>query len=263
MPNQLGRELRTLRELAGLSGRALATATGTSQSLVSRIELGTRIPSDPELHAWVTATRADEDTLRHLLTLNRTAHTPHLGYTVLGNVEKLAESIHVFDPAGIPALLWTPMYARQILQATPNPDHEHHAAFIEDLQHRQQPLLTGSKNYAFIFTQRAVPPPTTSVNRGLIGRILSLEGMAKITVIADHCPLLDTARTGFTIYDGLGEYDDTPTVGITTLHTEIAVTAANHVAQYQTMFEQLATHATEISWPPLTPQTPPARTTHG
>jgi transcriptional regulator with XRE-family HTH domain len=261
MPSQLGQELRIIRELAGLSGRQLAKATGTSQSFISRVEIGTRALSDRELHTWATATGADEDTLRHLRSLNRAAHTTDPGYTLLRNVETLAESIHVFDPAGIPALLWTPMYTRQALQTAQNPDR--HAAFAEDLPRRQQPLLTGSKNYAFIFTQRAVPRPTTSANRGLIGRILSLEGMAKVTVIADRCPLLDLAKTGFTIYDGLSENDDTPTVGITTLYTEIVVTAASHVAQYQTMFEQLAAHATEISWPPLSPQASPARNTYG
>ncbi|MGH3823994.1 MAG: helix-turn-helix domain-containing protein [Pseudonocardiaceae bacterium] len=48
---RLGRELRHLREFAGLSGRVLAERIGINQSKVSRIESGETPGTRPKVYA--------------------------------------------------------------------------------------------------------------------------------------------------------------------------------------------------------------------
>src|SRR5688572_16411052 len=66
---QLGAELQRLRTQAGLSGRTLARRLGLSQSKISRIELGTSLPTTNDVAAWAEAVGARTDAREHLLLL--------------------------------------------------------------------------------------------------------------------------------------------------------------------------------------------------
>jgi hypothetical protein len=170
---------------------------------------------------------------------------PHRIRTPLEEVEARATYTQVFDPAGIPPLLWTPDYAWHALTG----DHTvaEHRASLRKLHRRQQALLSGRTNYAFIFPQRALPAPTTAANRGQLGRILSLEGQARVMVITDCCPLLHVTDTAFTIYSLLrGDDEETSAVGITIAHSDFTITAPDQVTQYRALFTHMAVHATDV-----------------
>ncbi|MEU0539304.1 helix-turn-helix transcriptional regulator [Nocardia sp. NPDC005978] len=53
---RFGERMRALREAAGISGRALARRLGWSQSKVSTIERGRKVPLGPDIRAWCQAT---------------------------------------------------------------------------------------------------------------------------------------------------------------------------------------------------------------
>jgi transcriptional regulator with XRE-family HTH domain len=55
----LGARLREIRKDAGLSGRALAAATGQHFTRVSKIENGVQPPSDKDIRDWCRAGAAE------------------------------------------------------------------------------------------------------------------------------------------------------------------------------------------------------------
>ena len=56
----LGARLREIRKDAGLSGRALAAATGQHFTRVSKIEHGVQAPSDQDIRDWCRACGVEE-----------------------------------------------------------------------------------------------------------------------------------------------------------------------------------------------------------
>lgn len=56
----LGARLRELRKDAGLSGRALAAATGQHFTHMSKIEHGVQTPTDKGIRGWCRACGAEE-----------------------------------------------------------------------------------------------------------------------------------------------------------------------------------------------------------
>jgi DNA-binding XRE family transcriptional regulator len=70
----LGDELRRLRDLAGLSARELGSRIDRSHATVIRIENGQRVPSLPEVRAWVKATGINGETRDRLIELTKAAY---------------------------------------------------------------------------------------------------------------------------------------------------------------------------------------------
>lgn len=58
----LGRRLRELRTIAGLSGRALAEALSWPPSKVSKLENAKQTPTDDDIRNWTRATDAAGET---------------------------------------------------------------------------------------------------------------------------------------------------------------------------------------------------------
>jgi transcriptional regulator with XRE-family HTH domain len=58
----LGKRLRELRQMAGLSGVELAESLSWVGSKVSKIENGRQTPTDQDIRAWTGATGADDET---------------------------------------------------------------------------------------------------------------------------------------------------------------------------------------------------------
>lgn len=246
----LGKELRRLREIAGLSGRDLARLVGVSQSYVSRVENGTGSISKQRLAEWIRVLDADCEAVEGVEALHARAHgirTPAQGGPV-DEVEEEANLIQVFNPAGVPQLLWTPMYAWWVLKACPHGNSSDHVRFVDELQRRQEPLLNGRKHYEFLIVDGALPAPNTPISRGLLGRILSLDGMARIAIVPADCPLISAISSEFTIYGDQDGEGNSPVVVLPTLHTQLIVTAPRDVASYLAAFEGLAANAVEIQW---------------
>lgn len=126
---RLGRELRGLRVLAGLTGPQLAELIGVSQSRVSRTETARfRVDLDV-VNRWLDATRANAKTRKRLIALAQEAATEVAEYRTIfrGSLfnaqqaliqqEAVARRLRHFQPFQIPGPFQTSAYARIALQA--------------------------------------------------------------------------------------------------------------------------------------------------
>ncbi|MEU9888688.1 helix-turn-helix transcriptional regulator [Sphaerisporangium sp. NPDC051011] len=121
---RLGRELRQLREAAGLSSDAAATQLGWSRPKVSRIENARTMPSTVDVADACDLYGADSAIKAGLIQLCRDA-SRRGWWTAYSDVftgsyvalEAEATSIRTWQPLLIPGLLQSEDYARAIIQA--------------------------------------------------------------------------------------------------------------------------------------------------
>jgi transcriptional regulator with XRE-family HTH domain len=127
--SRLARRLKVLRVQAGLNTRELAERVATSQSKVSRTELGKFRAPVELVRRWLEVTGADEDTRAEVLALATQSLVEVASYRsifrgsfaagqhIARQQEAVSARIRHFQPLMIPGLLQTEAYARAVLQA--------------------------------------------------------------------------------------------------------------------------------------------------
>jgi transcriptional regulator with XRE-family HTH domain len=123
---ELGRELRRIRERAGLTGNHLARLLGWSPPKLSRLETGKRGTSEVDVAIFLArcgASPEELDSLLHLARLTDEAYRlqPHgdkLPDELLSliKLETTAAAIFDYEPVVIPGLLQTEPYIRELLR---------------------------------------------------------------------------------------------------------------------------------------------------
>jgi transcriptional regulator with XRE-family HTH domain len=117
----LGEELRRLRDACGLTLADVVTRIGMSESQLSRIEKGKRIPSPEDVSALLVIYGVTGEDRHELLTLTKRAGQPgfwqrdgsfEARFTTLKLLESRAISLVSFEPLLIPGLLQTVPYAQ-------------------------------------------------------------------------------------------------------------------------------------------------------
>jgi transcriptional regulator with XRE-family HTH domain len=120
----LGEELRRLREACGLTLAEVVARIGISESQLSRIEKGRRVPSAEDVSALLVVYGVTGEERLELLTLAKRAGQPGLWqreassesrFTTLKLLESRATSLVSFEPLMIPGLLQTMPYAQACL----------------------------------------------------------------------------------------------------------------------------------------------------
>lgn len=167
---QLARELQACRTLSGLNQRDLSTrvrgaGAEVSQSLVSRVEGGTRLLPRPAVEAWLDVTRARADVRERVLALTEAAHTEtrtwadvlagdrHL-QAEAGRKNAAAQLVQNFQPSVLPGLLQTADYARHVIPlADITGDVDHRAALAARIE-RQGILRDPGRRFAFLISER-------------------------------------------------------------------------------------------------------------
>ncbi|WP_369635973.1 helix-turn-helix domain-containing protein [Nocardia sp. JMUB6875] len=215
---QLGTELRRLRDIAGISGRELAKRVGISQSTLSRIEAGTVVPPLPQVLDWAKAVGAEADSQSSLRTLTEAAHSPEVrDWTtslagrphLQDDVRAFEEDAHVvrnFQPALVPGLLQTAEYARRVF-ATFDPPYspDAAAAALAARLDRQRVLYDPAKQFEFLITEAALRfrPGPHRVLLAQLDRIISIETLDTVTigVIPQDIEASTTIPHGFVIYE--------------------------------------------------------------
>ncbi len=215
---QLGTELRRLRDIAGISGRELAKRVGISQSTLSRIEAGTVVPPLPQVLDWAKAVGAEADSQSSLRTLTEAAHSPEVrDWTtslagrphLQDDVRAFEEDAHVvrnFQPALVPGLLQTAEYARRVF-ATFDPPYspDAAAAALAARLDRQRVLYDPAKHFEFLITEAALRfrPGPHRVLLAQLDRIISIETLDTVTigVIPQDIEASTTIPHGFVIYE--------------------------------------------------------------
>jgi transcriptional regulator with XRE-family HTH domain len=219
-PDGLAGRLFALRERAGLSGKALAVATGWQPSKVSRLENGRQLPSPADLDAWARVCGADPATAQALLNLLVDVQTFHRDWkrrtrggqeSVQKDYNRLVRDSTVvrhFETSTVPGLLQTADYARRVLtemadlHAVAALDVE--AAVTARLQ--RQPLLYDSaKQFEFLIAEPVLcwtlcPP---QVMRAQLDRLQTVIGLPNVRfgVLPMSIELHTIPQNSFQMYD--------------------------------------------------------------
>lgn len=246
---QLGAELRRLRDLAGVSGRDLATRIDISQSTLHRVETGGRAPSVPEVSAWCAATNADSTTRRHLVALAEAAKTetapwraalagrPHMQEDA-ANLEMASGLVRSCVHDMLPGLLQTADYATALfpLVTASMAGHDTSTAVAARLR-RQEVLYDQHKRFEFIITEATLRwSPAPGVMPAQLAKIEAVAAMPNVWL--GVLPL--SAQLGifhsFYLYEDVEEAE--PVVAIELPHGRITLNAGADVAMYREAFER-------------------------
>jgi transcriptional regulator with XRE-family HTH domain len=197
---RLGARLRGLRAAQFRSGSALARQLGWQQTRVSKLELGSQLPSPDDLDTWVEATGAGPDVraqLGELLTQARIEYRVWSGVYRTGAiatcqaeiaaVEAEATVICEYQPAMMPGLAQTPAYAREMLSipggtiltgATPDSIE----SLIVERVKRQELLYQPGRHVQVILGEAALWTHFGTLNtlRGQLDRLVTLSGLASV-----------------------------------------------------------------------------------
>ncbi|WP_054814798.1 helix-turn-helix domain-containing protein [Nocardia arizonensis] len=215
---RLAAELRRLRDLAGISGRDLATRVGISQSTLSRIETGHAVPSLPQVTAWSREVGASAETERLLRHLTESAHSEVSTWrTALATREHLqddyrahestATTVYNFQPTLVPGLLQTADYARRVFacfQLPYGPDEL--AAAVAARLDRQPALYDPQRRFEFLIGETALRarPGPRHIMFAQLDRIASVSTLETVSIgiIASDVEAITTIPHSFVIYDG-------------------------------------------------------------
>lgn len=246
----LGVRLREIRKDAGLSGRALAAATGQHFTRVSKIEHGVQPPTDKDIRDWCHACGAEEQ-IPDLIATARVVESAYLefrrqsragmkrvvGAHTLPLYEHTSE-FRIYEHNVIPGLFQTAAYCAEMLSFwigfldTPADLDAAVAARMD----RQKVIFEGGKRFVVVLEEQALRTwfGTAEVQAGQLGRLLEM--MSVPTVSLGIIPLMTertaVASAGFWIFDGSLAALETPTASI-------EVTRPQEVELYTRMFEHL------------------------
>jgi len=255
---RLGRELRGLRVLAGLTGPQLAELIGISQSRVSRTETARfRIDLDA-VGRWLDATRADARTRKRLLALAQEASTEVAEYRTIfrGSLfnaqqalihqEAAARRIRHFQPFQIPGPFQTPAYARVALQSGRVRDlaglDEAVAARMERGDRLRQP---GAPDYHVVLTELALryrPMGVGQADRHEAWRTLLDGGRSPnvtMQVIPADAPMRQAPMCAFLITE-FRDPAELPIVQVELPAVEMTFSGAGDLAAFETAWQRLA-----------------------
>jgi transcriptional regulator with XRE-family HTH domain len=246
---ELATELRTLRAMAGVSGRALGERIGTSQGTVWRIEHAQALPTRQQAQAWLDACAANDERMARVLQMLEDAYreAPTWTRTLAGRGhmqseiaarERASVSVRNFQPTIVPGLLQTAEYARHLVpfvDRTGEVDVEEHVA--KRLE-RQAMLDAEGCRFAFFLGERALRwSPGPGVMAAQLEKLATAIERPGVTlgVVPDAAPVV--AWHNFVIHepaDGQPTYVTTETV-----HGELTVRESADVAIYLKLWDQL------------------------
>jgi transcriptional regulator with XRE-family HTH domain len=245
----LGARLREIRKDAGLTGRALAAATGWHFTRISKMENGVQSPTDADIRTWCSVCSADEQA-PDLIAQARAVESMYLEFkrrTRAGMKQFMldpvplyerTERFRIYEHHAMPGLFQTPAYAREMLQFwygfldIPNDIDEAVATRMD----RQSILYQGGKTFAAVLEEAALYTRFhgTDTRAGQLDRLLSVMTLSNVSLgIVPRTAERDAiGQVSFWIFDD-------KLVGLETPTASIEVTAPQEVALYTKMFDHL------------------------
>lgn len=251
---QLGARLRELRKDAGISGRALAAATGQHFTRVSKIEHGVQAPSDNDIRDWCRACGAG-DQIPDLIASARAVESAYLEFRrqaragmkrVLGPhtvaLYERTELFRIYEHNVIPGLFQTAEYSAAMISFwikflnTPNDLDAAVAARME----RQRVVYHPRKRFSVVMEEQALRTwfGTAETQAGQLDRLLAV--MSLPTVSLGIIPMMTeraaVGSAGFWIFDNSLVALEIPTASI-------EATRPQEIELYIRMFDQLRSAA--------------------
>jgi transcriptional regulator with XRE-family HTH domain len=246
----LGVRLREVRKDAGLSGRALAAATGRHFTRVSKIEHAVQAPTDQDIRDWCRAC-GTEDQIPDLLATLRAVESAYLEFRrqasagmkrVLGahtlELYEHTKMFRIYEHNVIPGLFQTAEYCAAMLSFwikfmdTPNDLEQAVAARMQ----RQRVIYHGSKKFVTVLEEQALRTwfSTAQTQAGQLDRLLALMSLPNVWlgIVPMMTERVAVGSAGFWIFDDSLAALETPTASI-------EVTRPQEIALYARMFEAL------------------------
>lgn len=251
---ELGSRLRQLRKSAGLTGQAIAEATGQHFTRVSRVENGMQMPTERNIRDWCNACDADAE-VQDLIATSRSVESAYLewarqsraGMRRLGDLHSTATyrrttTFRIHEPILMPGIFQTEAYIRRMLSfwyAFLDAPDDTEATVVARAARTAAALSPGKRIFAVIGEQ------VLHTNRGSVDEhadqlrhLLSLMRLPFVSVgiIPADARRVAIASVGFWIFDNNAVALETPTAGI-------KVTRPKEIALYATLFDQLHAEA--------------------
>jgi transcriptional regulator with XRE-family HTH domain len=250
----LGIRLRELRKDAGLTGRALAAATGQHFTRVSKIEHGVQPPSDSDIREWCRACGA-EGHIPDLIATLRVVESAYLEFRrqsragmkrVLGahtvDLYEQSSLFRIYEHNVIPGLFQTADYSAAMLSfwidflQTPNDITDAVAARIE----RQRVIYQRGKRFAVVLEEQALRTwfGDATTQAGQLDRLLAVMSLPNVSlgIVPMMVERAGVPSAGFWIFDNALVALETPTASI-------EVVRPNEIELYGRMFEHLQNSA--------------------
>lgn len=249
----LGRELRRLRDSAGLSGRDVAPDVGVSQPTISRWEKGEKVPTTREARAFAEAVGASQEEADHLLQLADAARSEVVAWRAalrerghlqdqVRELEATARRLRNYQPVLIPGLLQTAEYARRVFPLVDRTGHQEYAAAVASRMQRQEILYDATRRFDFLIAEIALRLPLggPEVLRPQFDRIAQVSTLENVTigVIPMDVPPSAIGWHPFVIYEDVVEGD--PFVRIEMAHGMSTIDRPDDVTLYQSLADTLA-----------------------
>lgn len=246
---KFGDGIKTLRKSKGLTGHQLATHTGISQSKLSKIETGALVPSTDDLQKILTNLGASQSAIKRSTELARALRTEFVSWRFehrrglaakqidVGQLEKQAKCIRVFQNAVIPGLLNIPAYARCVLDFANVSRQSDVDNAVATRMGRQQILYEPERQFEFLITEGAALSrfcdPHIVIQQ--LDRLSFLFGLPNIKIgfLPNRVILPQIPVDSFAIYDSNYRVVETLTGQVTTVDQE-------DIAMYHEAFESLA-----------------------
>lgn len=165
---ELAEDLRRLRAASGMSGVAVATRLGWSQSKVSKVETGRVTPSLDDVRRLVELYGADQDERSTLEERVADLNDRYRSLRMLRKrgleqeqqgierVESSTELLRVFEPSTIPGLLQTAEYARAVFSRPLSCAGVDVAGAVAARLSRQSVLFEPERRFHFVITEAAL-----------------------------------------------------------------------------------------------------------
>ena len=246
----LGARLREIRKDAGLTGRALAAATGQHHTRVSKIENGVQPPSDQDIRDWCRVCTAEQQ-VPDLIATARTVESAYLEFRwqaragmrrVLGahttaRYERTSV-FRIYEHNAIPGLFQTAAYSAAMLSfwisflEIPNDIEAAVAARME----RQRALFQTGKQFVVVLEEQALRTwfGTAEVQQEQLTRLLDVMSMPAVSlgIIPLMVERTAVASAGFWIFDNSLVALEIPTASV-------EVTRPQEIELYAKMFDHL------------------------
>jgi transcriptional regulator with XRE-family HTH domain len=256
---QLGKELRRLRLLAGLTQPAMAEHLGLSQSKVSRLETGTFRPEVGVVRSWLAAVRIDDPAERdRLLSMAEDAQTDTMGWreiyrgSIAAGQRKLlrqdaaATRIRHFQPFQVPGPFQTADYAKVVLLATRLAEEDDlDEAIALRLERGQRLRQAGAPEYHVILTELALRfrpfGATGDIHKAVWRELLASGDVPTMTVqvIPVDAPMRQAPMCAFIISDFDAASGESTVVDVELPAMEITTSKPEDVAAYETAWRRM------------------------
>lgn len=248
---ELAARLREVRLDAGLTGRALAAATGWHESKTSRIESGKQSPSDSDIRDWCRVCGADEQ-VADLVEANRVADSMYVEWRRLhrAGMKRAQESrvplyertrsFKVYCSTVVPGFFQTPGYATALMAAITRfqntPDDV--AEAVKARMARNHVLHGGEKRFAALVEESVLRARhgDAQVMAAQLGHLLAVSGLPSVSL--GIIPWSVPDRPIWTL-EAFNIFDDIR-VEVELLSAQVTVTQPSEAALYVRAFEELS-----------------------